>query len=106
MTEKKDIEKLIDAELAEANEKYPLFHSPHEAFAVLKEECDELADEMEWIKEKLGCIWTLVRQDRDISDEVFYLYNFAIAAVCEGIQVCAMARKALYGATHNWNTDK
>lgn len=33
MTDRKIIEELVQQELKEANEKHPLFHSPHEAYA-------------------------------------------------------------------------
>ena len=35
---KREVYKLIDKELAAANEKFPLFGSSHEAFAVILEE--------------------------------------------------------------------
>jgi hypothetical protein len=93
MTDKKEIEKLIDAELAEANEKYPLFHSPHEAWAVLKEEVDELADDTETIQGWLYNMWRRVRNDLEVDNVVRFTYNFAINAACEAIQVAAMCKK-------------
>ena len=41
-----DVMQMIDKELDSANNKYPAFHSTHEGFAVLKEEVDELWDEI------------------------------------------------------------
>ena len=41
-----EIIKLILEELESANKKYPNFHSTHEGYAVIKEEVDELWDEI------------------------------------------------------------
>lgn len=46
MTELSDIQKLVDKELEEANKKYPLFHSDHEAYAVIKEEIEECEEDI------------------------------------------------------------
>jgi hypothetical protein len=72
MTKAKAIELVID-ELEKANSKFPLFNSSHEGYAVLKEEVDELWDEIKDNKNPM----TVVRQ-RD-----------------EAIQVAAMAIKFL-----------
>ena len=93
MTDRKEIEKLIEQELKEANEKYPLFHSPHEAYAVLKEECDELYDDYNTIDDKLDDMWTRIRYDANTADKVGKIYNFAINAACEAIQIAAVCKK-------------
>lgn len=41
---------LIEKELHRANSTFPSFHSPHEGYAVIKEELDELWDEIKSIK--------------------------------------------------------
>lgn len=41
-----DILNLIVEELYSANSKHPAFHSTHEGYAVIKEEVDELWDEI------------------------------------------------------------
>jgi len=41
---------LIEKELHRSNSTFPLFHSPHEGYAVIKEELDELWDEIKSIK--------------------------------------------------------
>lgn len=39
---RKDVEALVQKELDAANEKFPLFHSAHEGYAVILEENDEI----------------------------------------------------------------
>ena len=46
MIEQKKAIKLVVAELNSANEKFPMFNSSHEGYAVIKEELDELWDEI------------------------------------------------------------
>ena len=46
MTDKKIIHNLIEEEMAEANKLHPLFASPHEAWAVIREEIEELHDSL------------------------------------------------------------
>ena len=38
----REIQDSIENELLSANEKYPHFHSPHEGYAVIKEELEEV----------------------------------------------------------------
>ena len=42
---KRDLYGLIDKELEAANQKFPLFNSTHEAFAVILEEAEEAKEE-------------------------------------------------------------
>ncbi len=43
---KQRVIELVSNELDSANEKFPMFNSSHEGYAVLKEEVDELWDEI------------------------------------------------------------
>ena len=95
MTERETIEKLVELELDEANEKYPLFHSPHEAYAVLKEEVEELEYEMEQISSKTNHLWSAVKCDRNTEDYADRIYAHAIFAAQEAIQVAAMCEKIM-----------
>lgn len=92
---KEDVIQLVDKELKSANEKFPLFHSAHEGYAVIKEELEESEEQVEWCKEKFGCLWEGVKDDfaTYTKQEAKYLKEFAIDAVCELIQVAAMAQK-------------
>lgn len=46
MKRRKEIFKNIDAELKRANRLYPAFRSPHEGISVIREEFEELWDEV------------------------------------------------------------
>lgn len=93
MTEQGRIEELVVQELDEANKKYPLFHSPHEAYAVLKEEIDEVEYEVECQKAWMKSMWGNVKVDRNIEDIASKIYKHAIHTAQEVIQVAAMAEK-------------
>lgn len=95
MTDKKDIEILVNAELARALEKYPLFSSPHEAYAVLLEECDELELEVQAIRNHMEGAWGKVKTDADISNHITAIYRNALYAAAEAIQVAAVCKKAI-----------
>ena len=93
MIAREKIYELVKQELNEANEKYPLFHSPHEAYAVLKEEVDELQYEIDKITSGTDYLWTAVKNDRDIESYADRIYAYAVMTVQEAIQVAAMCEK-------------
>ena len=94
MTDKKIIHNLIEEEMAEANKLHPLFSSPHEAWAVIREEIEELHEEIVAIGLQ-GDMWYRIREDCGTEEILKQLKAHAIYAVQEGIQVAAMAAKAL-----------
>ena len=90
------IEMLAREELKSANEKFPLFHSSHEGFAVLLEESEELAEESDEIKKIMNSWWMYIRRDEDIDVQkkrVDRIRSHAVNAVLEAIQVIAMCDK-------------
>lgn len=93
MTERETIEKLVELELDEANKTYPLFHSPHEAYAVLKEEVEELEYEANWVTGLLDVMWREVKADEDILQTANDIHKRAVMLVQEAIQVAAMCEK-------------
>lgn len=95
MTDNRIIHNLIEEELAEANQKHPLFHSPHEAYGVIKEEVEELHEELVACEGLLGDMWHRIREDMGTEDVLRLLQAHAIYAAQESIQVAAMAQKAL-----------
>ena len=58
-----EIEQAVKNELARANRKNPLFNSPHEAYAVIKEEAEEAEYECALIKDVLSQFWSYVKCD-------------------------------------------
>lgn len=95
MTDNKIIHNLIEEELAEANKLHPLFGSQHEAYAVIMEEVEELHEEVVAVEGILSEMWGCVRSDCKPEWVLKQLQAHAIYAVQEGIQVAAMAAKAL-----------
>lgn len=93
MTEQGRIEELVVQELDEANKKYSLFHSPHEAYAVLKEEVDKVEYEVEHMKASMKLLWVEVRKDKNIEKRANEIYKHAIYTAQEAIQVAAMCLK-------------
>lgn len=96
MNQVKDkIPALVAEELAAANVVHNLFHSPHEGYAVLLEEVEEVKEEMRCMESNLGRLWGCVRADafKSIPEWARYLENSAMQLAAEAIQVAAMARK-------------
>lgn len=90
-----EVKALVYKELASANERFPQFHSPHEGWAVLREEYDELEEEVHQLDGEINCyLWGSVKRNTT-ADNVEAVQQRAIAAACEAIQVAAMARKYL-----------
>lgn len=87
------VEYLAAAELNRANELHPAFASAHEGWAVLLEEIRELSSETHAIEEMHQLVFADVMQDRSARDGIACVYETAIRAACEAIQVAAMAKK-------------
>lgn len=88
-----DVRALVDKELAEANERFPQFHSQHEGWAVMLEEVVEAEVEMKTIRGNADGMFDLIRNNVDakwVAEKIEYA---AIHAACEAIQVAAMCRK-------------
>lgn len=96
------VEYLANAELTRANTLHPPFASAHEGWAVLLEEIRELASETHAIEEMHQLAFADVMQDRPAGDGIACVYETAIRAACEAIQVAAMAKKyiGMEGSTH------
>jgi len=92
---KLDVEELVAKELALANGENPAFRSPHEGYAVILEEVEELLEAVRNTKDRTDGLWRNVKGDdsRSVSFEINWLENMATNAACEAIQVAAMCRK-------------
>lgn len=95
---KGNIYELVDKELNAANEKFPLFASSHEAYAVIFEKFDEAREELEDLNYLLDRFWLGVKQNTaDIvkNNQLEGIHERAVRLAVEVIQVAAMARKAI-----------
>jgi hypothetical protein len=95
MDKKTTIEQLVLEEYISANEKFPMFSSSHEAWAVLKEEVEEFADECYGIFNPISDLWRFVKTN-DVNsqkDVLLLIKNHALRASEELIQVMAMIHK-------------
>lgn len=97
MTELSEIQKLVDKELEEANKKYPLFHSDHEAYAVIKEEIEECEEDIRKMEMVLSYFWSNTKRDKNSDNLIEGMKKIAMHAVAEAIQVAAMCDKASIG---------
>lgn len=90
-----DVRALVDKELAAANKRFPQFHSTHEGYGVIKEEVDELKEYTDLINNRMIYLWARVRFNNSCEELVSRIYDNAINAACEAIQVAAMCKKFL-----------
>lgn len=90
------IRDLVAVELASANAKFPQFHSPHEGWTVMLEECKELEDEYRKISSEMEEMLSSIRMNDNCDIECAQvILRHAVFAACESIQVAAMAQKYL-----------
>lgn len=89
----KQIELLAAEELNCANAKFSPFASAHEGYAVLLEEVEESADEMEAIKDQMACLWDKIKKDSDTAGEIEAIRRHAVRLAAESTQIVAMTDK-------------
>jgi len=95
------VHKAIEEELKFCIEKHGLFHNYHEAWAVLLEETQEVAEEC--IEYQKNCnkamqdLWAQVKDDtiswRNSSNLLIDIKSAALDVLFECVQVCAMCNK-------------
>ena len=94
------IENMIAEELAEAKNKYPMFHSWKEAYAVLLEETEEAVECIELITEDgMKYLWRSIRM-KNVDDDVRVsnveaIKKIAVGGIQELVQVAAMCDKTV-----------
>ena len=93
-----EISRLIDKELAAANDKFGLNHSNHESFAVLREEIDEAMERAAEIEERAAQLWQGIKENDSHAEtrrRFAGVYASATQLAVEGVQVAAMAQKGI-----------
>ena len=94
-TVEKDVRLLVKKELRAANQKFPMFHSAHEGWAVIREEMSEADTERyllnQWIEYRM---WNEVKGDLKIQKEDLKEMQYhAVRMAVEAIQLAAMICK-------------
>lgn len=90
-----DIRDAVDKEAEEALARFPLFHSPHEAIAIIAEECEEAAFEMKQVESSLQLAWDLIKKNNVHSIECLdRMQRAAERLAIEACQVAAMCIKS------------
>lgn len=92
---KEAVKVLMHEEYERAAERFgEKFNSPHEAYAVLKEEMEEAQKEMRYTLGQTEVYWTRIKENRITDGTLEVIEERALNAACELIQVAAMAYKA------------
>lgn len=86
---------MIDTALKQANEMYPLFHSLHEGYGVMKEKVEEATDEFDIIVWWYNEYWAATKADdfKRARKAAEQMKHSARKAIAELAQVGAMAAK-------------
>lgn len=101
MIAKEKIDALAVEELQDANRKYMLFSSPHEAFAVLCEEMEELNESVRDVATFVNRMWADVREDLSIEEDAVHIDEYTTFVIQEALQVKAMAKKVKQSELYN-----
>ena len=92
---KKAIIKIIEKELKDARTKFEPMHSPHEGYATLKEEIEELQDELMFITESFKELWFFIKKNDSVNTEniINIMKERRENLVAEAVQVAAMIER-------------
>lgn len=90
-----EIKNSVGFELICANQELPMFSSPHEGYAVIKEEIEEAVEESHGAAENLEVLWSVIRENGVGFESVGYIKERAVKAAAEFVQVAAMCDKYL-----------
>lgn len=99
----KCIDVLISGELNEANKKYPMFHSEHEGYAVIKEEFEETKFNMGLAERTFEFIWDNIKlnSSADVIKGIKAMRSEMHMLIAEAIQTAAMCDKMLNSMKNN-----
>ena len=89
------VDNLINEQTFEIQKEYgQTYHSDHEAYAVLREEVDEVKAEMTRADSELKRLWELIKQSKEEVDKGIEPSDTAfLFLACEAIQCASVCRK-------------
>lgn len=88
-----NIDDLVFKELNSANQQFPLFQSPHEGYGVIKEEIEEVMDDMNVLLEVFANAWSGIKKNEPVFPQMKIAKELAKQVAIEAIQVAAMCDK-------------
>lgn len=88
-----NIDDLVFKELNSANQQFPLFQSPHEGYGVIKEEIEEVMDDMNVLLEVFVNAWSGIKKNEPVFPQMKIAKELAKQVAIEAIQVAAMCDK-------------
>lgn len=97
-----EVEKAVALELDAANEKFPLFGSAHEGYAVILEEADETRENMEMMYAEIDRLWMAVRKNDTEDFDLSRMLKACEETAAEAIQAAAMVKKFAQSRNENW----
>jgi hypothetical protein len=90
-----EVKELVDKELKSANERFSLFHSDHEGYAIIKEELEEAKEELGYAEIAFNNLWENVKENKTMPalNHAEAILKCASNTAIEAIQLAAMAQK-------------
>lgn len=91
----KKIEALTTEECNKGLKEHGTFNSPHEGYAIIKEEVEEAQEDLVEAIDNLNHAWNAIRNDNNFTagESIYQLKTKALMAASELVQVAAMAQK-------------
>lgn len=91
---KKSVKQAVCYELQNIVKKYgPVYNSTHEAYAVLREEADEVNEATERLEAQLSEIWTNVKMNWKDDKRLYGAKETALQIALEAVQVAAVCER-------------
>lgn len=88
------INQAVCYELQAITKKYGAHYaSPHEGYAVLKEEYEEVEEAVKGLNDKLSQIWENVKMNWNDSTVISQAYSWALSAAEEAVQCAAVCER-------------